>query len=100
VPLPYPAKSKIGTSHQVELYQAMNTPACLENLEQLTKILWQRILGKHDRKHGCQAFSIAIDRFPDMLNTVLYKNDGATVPWVNPKSIGIRRHPFKSLKSL
>jgi hypothetical protein len=71
VPLPYPAKSKIGTIHQVELYQAMDTSACLENLKQLTKILWRWILGKHDRKHGCQGFLKAIDGFLDMLNTIL-----------------------------
>jgi hypothetical protein len=33
MPLLYPAKSEIGTSHQVELYQAMNTSACPENIE-------------------------------------------------------------------
>jgi hypothetical protein len=29
----YPAKSKIGASHQVELYQAMNMSAHPENIE-------------------------------------------------------------------
>jgi hypothetical protein len=29
----YPAKSKIGTSHQIELYQAMNTSAHPKNIE-------------------------------------------------------------------
>jgi hypothetical protein len=39
MPLPYPAKSEIGTSYQVELYQTLNTSAHPENFEQLTKIL-------------------------------------------------------------
>jgi hypothetical protein len=29
----YPAKREIGTNHQVELYQAMNTSAHPENIE-------------------------------------------------------------------
>jgi hypothetical protein len=33
MPLPYSAKSEIGTSYQVELYQAMNTLAHPENFE-------------------------------------------------------------------
>jgi hypothetical protein len=33
MPLTYPAKSKIGASNQVELYQAMNTSAHPENIE-------------------------------------------------------------------
>jgi hypothetical protein len=33
VPLPYPAESKIGTSYQIEFYQAMNTMARPENIE-------------------------------------------------------------------
>jgi hypothetical protein len=100
MPFLYPAKSKIGTGHQIELYQAVNTLTSLENLEQPTKILWQRIPRKHDRKHGCQGLSTNIDRFPDMLNMVLKKNDGTMVPQVNRKSISVRRCPFKSLKSL
>jgi hypothetical protein len=33
MPLSYSAKSKIGTSYQVELYQAMNTLAHPENFK-------------------------------------------------------------------
>jgi hypothetical protein len=33
MPLTYPAKSKIGAIHQIELYQAMNTTARPENVE-------------------------------------------------------------------
>jgi hypothetical protein len=33
VPLLYPAKSKIGTSYQIEFYQAMNMMARPENIE-------------------------------------------------------------------
>jgi hypothetical protein len=71
MPLPYPAESEIGTGYQVKLYQSMNTSACLENFEQLAKILRRRIPRKHNRLHGCQGFSTTINRFSDVLNTVL-----------------------------
>jgi hypothetical protein len=41
-----------------------------------------------------------IDRFSDMLNTVLSKNDAAAVPRINPKSVSIWRYSLKSYNSL
>jgi hypothetical protein len=71
MPLPYPAKSEIGASHQVDFYQMMNMSTRPENFEQLAKILRRRILGKHNRVHGRQGFFTTINRFSDMLNAVL-----------------------------
>jgi hypothetical protein len=68
VPLSYPSKGEISTSHQVLFYQTMNASACSGNIEQLPKILWRRITGKHNRIHGCQSFSTTIDCFSDMLS--------------------------------
>jgi hypothetical protein len=90
MPLTYPAKSKIGANHQVELYQVMNMSAHPENVEQLPKIVWWRILGKHNRVHGCQRFLTTIDGLSDMLSTILQENNGATTPQINPKGVGIR----------
>jgi hypothetical protein len=89
MPLSYPAKSKIGTSYQVEFYKMMNTSARLENLEQLAKILRWRIPGKHNGVHGHQGFSTTIDRFSNMLNAVLQKNNGAAPASITPKGISI-----------
>jgi hypothetical protein len=89
VPLPYPSKGKISTSHQVQFYQTMNASPCPENIEQLPKILWWTIMGKHNRIHGCQRFSTTIDRFYDMLSTILQKNDGTAKTRINPKGVGI-----------
>jgi hypothetical protein len=71
MPLLYPAEREIGASYQVKLYQSMNTSALHENFEQLAKILRRRIPRKHNRIHGCQGFSTAINRFSDVLNAVL-----------------------------
>jgi hypothetical protein len=100
VPLSYPSKGEISTSHQVQFYQTMNVSACSENIEQLPKILLMRITGKHNRIHGGQRFSTTIDCFSDMLSMILQKNDGAATTRINPKSVGICRHPFKSYNPL
>jgi hypothetical protein len=100
VPLSYPAKGKISTSHQVKLYQAMNASARPKNIEQLPKILWQSITGKHNRIHGCQRFLTTIDCFSDMMSTILQKDDGATTTQINPKGVGICRRPLKSCNLL
>jgi hypothetical protein len=89
MPLSYPAKSKIGTSYQVQFYQTMNTSARPENFEQLAKIHKWRIPGKHNRVHGRQGFSTTIDRFSNMLNAVLQKNNGAAAASITPKGISI-----------
>jgi hypothetical protein len=78
----------------------MNASAHSENIEQLSKILWQRITGKHNRIHGCQRFSTTIDYFSDMLSTILQKNDSAAMMRINPKGVGICRRPFKSYNPL
>jgi hypothetical protein len=100
MPLPHPAKSEIGTSYQVEFHEMMNTSARPENFEQLAKILRWMIPGKHNGVHGREGFSTTIDRFSDILNTVLKKNNGAVAASINPKSISIRRYPLKSCNSL
>jgi hypothetical protein len=41
-----------------------------------------------------------IDRLPDMLSTILQKNDGATTTRINPKGVGIRRRLVKSCNPL
>jgi hypothetical protein len=48
MPLSHPSKSKIGSRDQIQLYQAMDTSTCLEDIQQLTKIRGKRIPWKHD----------------------------------------------------
>jgi hypothetical protein len=100
MPLSYPAKSEIGANYQVEFYQMMNMSACPENFEQLDIILRRGIPGKHNGVHGRQGFLITINRFSDMLNAVLRKNNGAAAMSINLKSISIQRYPLKSCNSL
>jgi hypothetical protein len=100
VPLSYPSKGEISTSHQVQFYQMMNASACSKNIEHLPKILWRRITGKHNKINGCQRFSTTIDCFSDMLSMILQKNNGAAMMRINPKSVGICRCPFKSCNPL
>jgi hypothetical protein len=78
----------------------MNASACSENIEQLPKILWRSITGKHNRIHGCQGFLTTIDCFSDMLSMILQKNDGTAMTRINLKSFGIYRRPFKSCNPL
>jgi hypothetical protein len=56
---------KIRTSNQIEFYQKMNPLACPESLEQLSKIPRQRVLGEHNRIHGCQRYLTNINCFPN-----------------------------------
>jgi hypothetical protein len=71
VPLPHPAKSKVGTSNQVKLYKLMNTLTHLKNFEQLAEILWKRVLGEHRRKHRRQGLLTAINNLSNMLGVIL-----------------------------
>jgi hypothetical protein len=78
----------------------MNMSACPKNIEELPKILWWRITGKHNRIHGCQRFSTTIDCFSDMLSTILQKDDGTATMQINPKGVGICQRLFKSFNLL
>jgi hypothetical protein len=78
----------------------MHASAGPENIEQLPKIFWWRITGKHNRIYGCQRFSTTIDYFSDMLSMILQKNDDTATTRINPKGVGICRRSFKSCNPL
>jgi hypothetical protein len=74
VPLLHLAKSKVGTSNQVKLYKPMNTLTPLENFEQLTKILRERVPREHYRKPSRQRLSTTINSLSNMLGMILQQN--------------------------
>jgi hypothetical protein len=88
MPLPHLSKGKIRTSNQIELYQKMNALACPEGLEQLSKIPRQWVAGEHNRAHGCQRCLTTINRFPNMLSTILKKYNGTTTLGIRPQTVG------------
>jgi hypothetical protein len=97
---PWVPEGQTHVCHQVQFYQTMNASAHPKNIEQLPKIPWRRITGKHNKIHDCQQFLTTIECFSDMLSTILYKNNGAATPRISPESIGICRHPLQSRNPL
>jgi hypothetical protein len=75
VPLARPTKGKVGTSHQVKLYQAMNAQSRLKNSKQLRKSSRKRVMGKHHGMHGSQSFSTTINCLSNMLITILEEHN-------------------------
>jgi hypothetical protein len=82
MPFSHPSEGKISTSNQVEFYQKMNPLACPESLEQLSKTPRQRVARKHNRIHGRQRCLTTINRFSNMLSTILKKYNATTVPGI------------------
>jgi hypothetical protein len=87
MPFPHPPKGKISTSNQVEFYQKMNPLACPESLEQLSKTPRQRVARKYNRIHGCQRDLTTINRFSNMLSTILKKYNGMMASGIRPQTI-------------
>jgi hypothetical protein len=76
--LSHPSKSKVSTSDQVEFYQKINPLARPEGLEQLPETSRRRVARKHNRIHGRQRCLTTINRFSNMLSTILKKYNGTT----------------------
>jgi hypothetical protein len=100
MPLTYPSKSKIGTSHQIELYQPMNSLTRSKNIEQLCKASWQRVAGKHDRVHGRQGFLTTIHSLTNVLSMILQEYNSIAAPRVSPQRRRIFRDLLQSCDSL
>jgi hypothetical protein len=86
VPLARPTKGKVGTSHQVKLYQAMNALSRPKNSKQLRKSSTKKVAGKHHGVHGSQSFSTTINCLSNMLSTILEEHNSIAMPGVGPKS--------------
>jgi hypothetical protein len=82
MPLSHPFKGKISAINQVEFYQEMDPLACPKSLEQLSKTPWWRVARKHNRIHGHQRSLTTINRFSNMLSTILKKYNGTTAPGI------------------
>jgi hypothetical protein len=87
----HPSEGKISTSNQVELSQKMDPLACPESLKQLSKTSRRRVARKHNRIHGRQRCLTTINRFPNMLGTILKKYNGTTTPGIRPQTISSLR---------
>jgi hypothetical protein len=90
MPLSHPSKSKIGTSNQIQLYQAMDTSTSLEDIQQLTETRVKEISWKHDKEHSRQSASTTLHGFFNMLGATLQPNHSMATMHTGPEGIGFR----------
>jgi hypothetical protein len=90
MPVLHPSKSKIGSSNQIELYQAMDTSTSLEDIQQLTEIRGKGIPWKHNREHSRQSPSTTFHGFFNMLGTILQPDHSMVMACIRPEGVDIR----------